>query len=204
MAELVRLVGNKRAGVVSARLSDAAAAFAADRYPEARRLLKPLVEEAPNSGAIRELYGLTLYRLGRYREAAAQLEAFREVTGNSTEQHPVLADCYRAQRKFSRVDELWEELRESSPSAALVTEGRIVAAGALADRGRLADAIRLLEKGWKSPKRPSEHHLRRAYALADLYEKAGDIPRARATFTWVAGHAPDLADVTDRLRALGR
>jgi tetratricopeptide (TPR) repeat protein len=153
---------------------------------------------------VRELFGLTLYRLGRYREAAAQLEAFREVTGGSTEQHPVLADCYRAQRKFGLVDELWAELRDASPSAELVTEGRIVAAGALADQGRLADAIRLLEKGWSSPKRPREHHLRRAYALADLYERAGDLPRARATFGWVVGHAPDLADAADRLRHLGR
>jgi tetratricopeptide (TPR) repeat protein len=204
LGELVRLVGAKRAGVVGARLSDAAAAFGAERFPEARRILKPLADEVPASGAVRELYGLTLYRLGRFREAAAQLEAFRDVTGNSTEQHPVLADCYRAQRKFSLVDELWAELRDASPSAALVTEGRIVAAGALADRGRLADAVRLLEKGWKAPKRPAEHHLRRAYVLADLYEQAGDLPRARATFSWVAGHDPGLADVVDRLAALGR
>ena len=39
-----------------------------------------------------------------------QLEAFRLLTG-STEQHPVLADCYRALGEDDRVDELWGELR---------------------------------------------------------------------------------------------
>ena len=85
-------------------------------------------------------YGLTLYRLERWRQAAAELEAYRALTG-SADQLPVLADCYRALRRYDRVDELWAELREASPSAALVTEGRIVAAGALADQGDLQGAI---------------------------------------------------------------
>ena len=39
---------------------------------------------------------------------------------------------YRAQARWADVDELWQELREASPSGELVTEGRIVAAGAQA------------------------------------------------------------------------
>ena len=102
----------------------------------------------PDSPTARELLGLTQYRLGNWAEAARQLEEFRQLTGYSTEQHPVLADCYRALRRYKKVDELWAELCEASPSAALVTEARIVAAGSLADRGRLADAVRVLERGW--------------------------------------------------------
>ncbi len=83
-----------------------------------------------------------------------------------------------------------------------MTEGRIVAAGALADRGRLADAIREMEKGWTPPPRPKEHHLRRAYVLADLYESAGETPRARATFQWILTNDPDFADVDRRLLAM--
>ena len=37
---------------------------------------------------------------------------------------------------WSAVEELWDELRQASPSAELVMEGRIVMAGSLADRGR--------------------------------------------------------------------
>jgi len=114
----------------------------------------------------------------------------------------VLADCYRAQRRWDDVEVLWVELRDASPSAPLVTEGRLVAAGAIADQGRLAEAVSLLEKGWKIPSRPRDHHLRRAYALADLYERSGATPRARELFTWVRGHDGGFADVADRVRSL--
>jgi hypothetical protein len=40
------------------------------------------------------------------------------------------------------------------------------------------------------------------YALADLYERAGDAPRARELFGRVAATDPDFVDVHARLRAL--
>ena len=196
--QLVDLVGSKRAVRLEGRLSDAATAYAAERYPEARAVLAPVVAEVPDLAEARELYGLTLYRLGRWREAARELDAFVELTGGSTEQHPVLADCRRALGQYSRVEELWEELRTSSPSGPLVNEGRIVAAGALADQGRLADAIALLGKGFRIPMRPMDLHLRRAYALADLYERSGDVPQARLLFTQVARAEPDFLDAAER------
>ena len=200
-AELTNLVGARRSATLSARLEDAGAAYAAERYTAARRILRPLVVEVPDAASARELLGLTQYRLGNWKEAIRQLETFAELT-HSTEQHPVLADCYRATRKWDRVDELWEELRDASPSAALVTEGRIVVAGSMADRGRLRDAIEELGRGWRWVKRPSDHHLRRGYALGDLYERAGEVPSARAHFVWVAQHDPDFADVALRLASL--
>jgi tetratricopeptide (TPR) repeat protein len=183
------------------RLKDASDAFRRERYEDARRILRPLAQQAPGASSVRELYGLTLYRLGRWAQAQRELEAFRAQT-NSTEQHPVLADCYRALGRYAEVEELWEELREASPSAELVAEGRIVAAGALADQGRLDDAITLLSAASKPTKRPMLHHLRMAYALADLYERAGDLPRARELFVRVAASDPDFVDVQARLRAL--
>jgi tetratricopeptide (TPR) repeat protein len=114
----------------------------------------------------------------------------------------VLADCCRALGRYAEVEDLWHELREASPSAELVAEGRIVAAGALADQGRLDEAIRLLGAGSKPPKRPQLHHLRMAYALADLYERAGDLPQARELFGRVEAADPDFVDIRARLRAL--
>ncbi len=184
------------------RLADAARLFEAERYGEAARILKGLCDVAPTMASARELYGLVLYRQGRWRAAANQLEAFRALTG-STEQNPVLADCYRALKRFKAVDELWDELRSASPSAELVTEGRIVAAGALADRGDLPGAIKMLGRDWRLPRRAMEHHLRRAYALADLSERAGDVPRARELYSRIAAADPDFADVAERLRSLG-
>jgi len=195
---LVELVGAKRAERIEERLSDAATAYAAERYPDARRVVAAVVAEVPDLPEARELYGLTLYRLGRWREAARELDYFVELTGGSTEQHPVLADCRRALGQYGKVQELWEELRVASPSGPLVAEGRIVAAGALADQGELAAAIALLGKGFRLPKRPMEHHLRRAYALADLYERSGDVPQARSLFGRIAAVDPDYLDVADR------
>ena len=195
-------MGATRAARLESRLGDAAKAFAGDRFGEARELLAPIVREVPDLPEGRELYGLTLYRLGRWKDAARELDAFVELSGGSTEQHPVLADCRRALGQYAEVDRLWEELRETSPSGALVAEGRIVAAGALADRGDLAGAIRLLGKGFKFPKRPMEHHLRRSYALADLYERSGDVPQARALFAQLLHFDPEFLDVSDRVAAL--
>ncbi len=124
----------------------------------------------------------------------------------STEQHPVLADCYRALKRPAMVAELWEELRQASPSAELVTEGRIVAAGSLADQGKVQEAIDLLsddKKGkWRLPRQPREHHLRRAYALADLFERAGDVARARDLFERIQRADARFGDVGRRLKAL--
>ena len=198
---LRRVLGERPGGRASARLTEAARAFDDENFGEARRILNAIVERAPEVAEVVELLGLTHYRMGHWRAAARRLEDFRRITG-STEQHPVLADCHRAQAHWADVDELWAELRLASPGAALVTEGRVVAAGALADQGRLAEAVQLLERGWKVPSRPRDHHLRRAYALADLYERSGATPRARKLFTWINRHSHDFADVDERLRAL--
>jgi tetratricopeptide (TPR) repeat protein len=199
--QLRQAVGTANQERVERRLRAAAKDFEAERFPEAARRLKTLSEQAPGAAAVRELYGLTLYRQGRWKLAAKELEAYRTLSG-TTEQNPVLADCYRALRQWRRVGELWDELREASPSGELVTEGRIVMAGSLADRGDIDAAIRLLEDGWRFPKRAKVHHLRRAYALADLQERAGDVSRARELFGRVSAVDPGFADVRERLRTL--
>jgi tetratricopeptide (TPR) repeat protein len=199
--ELARALGAGRAGRANDQLREAARAFERERFSDARALLRPLAEQAPSASAVRELLGVTYYRLGRWKEAARELEAFRALTG-STEQHPVLADCYRALRRWGKVDELWRELGEASPAPDLVSEGRIVAAGALADQGDLPAAVRLLEKARRPSKRVAAHHLRVAYALADLYERSGDVARARELFRWIVSTEPGFADAGERARAL--
>ena len=198
---LRRLVGPDRAKSLHRKLNEAGRAFEAERFTDARSVLRPVVKEAPDLADGRELMGLILYRLGRWKEAIDQLELFREMT-DATEQHPVLADCHRALGRVNDVEFLWQELGEASPRSEVVVEGRIVLAGAYADQGDLAKAIRTLQAGWKPPKRPADHHLRRAYALADLYDRAGKAARARELFKWIAGHDPRFADVKSRVKQL--
>jgi tetratricopeptide (TPR) repeat protein len=201
--ELDTLGGPNHAARHEERLEAARRAFDRDRWPEAARILGKLAREAPGSPSVRELHGLTLYRLERWRAAAGELEAYRTLTG-AVDQNPVLADCYRALKRYRSVEPLWEELKEVSPSAELVTEGRIVVAGALADQGRVAEAIELLARTAPTPRRIRPHHLRQWYALADLYDRSGDVPRARALFSRIEAAAPGFADTTERLRTVGR
>lgn len=168
---------------------------------EALRMLRPLKDRHPTDPDVRELLGTALYRLERWAPARKELEAFVELTGSAT-QHPLLMDAARALGRHTVVERLWEELRAASPAADVMTEGRIVAAGSLADQGRIPEAIRLLERGPVSPKRIAEHHLRLWYALADLHERAGDIPGARFLFRKVSARDPAFVDVAERLAAL--
>ena len=82
-------MGPSRSEKIEKRLRAAARDFEAERFPEAAKRLRPLSEQAPSVAAVRELYGLTLYRQGKWKLAAKELEAFRTLS-NSTEQHPVL------------------------------------------------------------------------------------------------------------------
>ncbi|MBW3557585.1 MAG: tetratricopeptide repeat protein [Actinobacteria bacterium] len=200
-AELSEAVGTSRATRLAGRLAEATRAYEADRYRDAVRIVKPLAEAAPGAAAVRELYGLARYRLGHWNEAIRELEAFRSLTG-SFDQHPTLADCYRAKKRWRQVDELWEELRAASPNPEVVAEGRIVVAGALADRGRVAEAIDVLERAKTDLRRPRAHHLRLWYALGDLYERAGELTRAREFFRRVLEFDPDLYDTAERLAAI--
>ena len=198
--ELARLAG-RNAKRAQEQLARAAEAFRAGREREAAKLLRPLRDAYPDASAVRELLGLAHYRMGNYAAAAKELEAFVALT-DSVEQHPVLMDCMRALGKYRKIDELWEELAVASPSSGLVTEGRIVLAGSRADRGRVRDAISILERRAGPVKRVSEHHLRLWYALADLYERSGETPKARDLFMRIRKHDASFADVAERLAVL--
>jgi tetratricopeptide (TPR) repeat protein len=199
--ELTESVGDRRGAKLAERLAEASHAYDRERYQDALRILRPLADLAPASPAVRELYGLTLYRLGRWRQAAKELEAYQALSG-AYDQHPVLADCMRALRRYRKVGALWDELRQASPGAEAVAEGRIVMAGSLADQGDVTGAIALLERSRTLTKKPRDYHLRQWYALADLYERAGDIPQARDLFRRLANHDPEAFDTVERLRAL--
>lgn len=195
--EFARLAGKDKGPRAWRLYKRAGKEFQNEQFSDARKTIKPLSETYPKIADLHELHGLCLYRLGKWEEAIVELELFRSQSGTA-EQHPVLMDCHRALHHWADVDELWAELGELSPSAELVSEGRIVAAGAMADRGFIDGGIRILEKGWKIPREPMEHHLRRAYALADLLERDGKLPKSRKLFGWIASKAPDFGDAVDR------
>jgi len=200
--EVARLGEGRQAARLGRQVAEAAEHYAADRYREALRLLEPVVRVAPDWATARELLGLTLYRLGRWKAAVGELEAHRRLSGDDA-QLPVLADCWRALGDLEAVEACWKEARRAGLDVSVLVEARIVMAGALADCDRLDEAIALLEEGLSMVRNPALHHLRRYYALADLSERAGDLPRARALFRAVLAEDPSLFDAAERLAELG-
>lgn len=179
-------------------------AYERARYQDALRAIKPVAEETPGVAAVRELAGLAAYRSAKWREAVRHLQAFAALT-DSTEHLPVLMDCQRALGKPKKVVDLWSDLRQSSPEPDVLAEGRMVAAASLAETGDLHGAIAMLATAGasKALRNPSNRHIRQWYLLGDLYERAGDVPRARELFERVARVDREAYDVLDRLSGLG-
>ena len=199
--EFLRL-GGPRGTRFYEQLARAGDALAADREKDALRLLRPLRAALPQSATVRELLGIALYRSGRYDQAAEELEAYVAYCG-AVDQHPALMDCYRALKDYDRVKALWDELGQTAAAPDVVAEGRIVYAGSLADRGRVREAISLLDRRAADVKNVKDFHLRLWYALADLEERAGNLPGPGPSSSASAGTDPGFADVMERLVALG-
>jgi len=181
--------------------ADAASAYAAGDMAEAIKLADQAKHIALRSPTIRELLGLAYYHSGRYKEAASELTAFRRLSG-TTEQNPVIADCYRALGKPEKAIEICDQIEFKKVDPAVVFEGEIVAAGALDDMGRLEESIARLERLNLRPPVAEEHHLRAWYALANLLEKHGRFSQAREWFEGVAAGDPELTDAAERLKRL--
>lgn len=203
VAEIHGVVDARRAARLSERLASAAAALDRERFDEARRMVTPLVRELPQVAAVHEVNGLACYRTGRWQQAAQSLELARQLRPDPS-LLPVLADCYRALKRWKDVDTVWADVRKASPPHDVMAEARIVVAGSLADRGELKQAIELMSTAAKPPKRVRDHHLRQWYVLADLYDRAGDTVAASRWFREIAHRDPAFSDVRDRLRTLGR
>jgi tetratricopeptide (TPR) repeat protein len=202
-AELTAALGAQRGARLTERLAQASEALDRERFQEARRIALAIAKEAPSVAAAHELVGLANYRLGLYKQAVAALESAQALHPDPA-LLPVIADCQRAQGRWAAVDRVWSELKAASPSHEVMAEGRMVAAGALADQGDLRGALAVMEPATKRPKAVRDFHLRQWYVLADLYDRVGDAISARRWFSTILEFDDEFADVRDRLRSLGR
>ncbi|MEJ6514225.1 MAG: tetratricopeptide repeat protein [Ilumatobacteraceae bacterium] len=200
---IIAVVGERASKRLIEKLALALDAFERGRYQDAKKIIIPISRDCPGVELIHEIAGLSMYRMGQWRDAADHLEQARALTSGSTLNHPVLADCYRALMRYDKVDELWKELKDASPDPTIVAEGRIVAASALADQGDIQAAVRLMQQSKQDPAKVREHHLREWYVLADLYDRSGDVVQARTIFQRIAKSDADFTDVRDRLETLG-
>ncbi len=189
---------------VTERMAAGMGAYERERYRDASRILKTVVDLVPDAPSARELLGLSHYHQGYWKAALVHIEAYGALTG-SVDQHPVRMDCQRALGRPKRVEALFSELRQGSPDPEVLSEGRLVLAGTRADQGDLTGAVTLLVEAGagRRVRNPGERHLRQWYVLADLMERSGDLAKARELFLRISDADPHAYDVDERLESLG-
>ncbi len=185
-------------------LTRAAEAYDRKRYEEALRLGRIVSDAVPGVAPVRELTGLAAYRAERWNMAKIHLRTYFVITSDP-EHLPLVMDCDRANRRFRAVEKSFRELEASEPTAEVLAEGRIVMAASLADQQQYSEAIELLTKAGatKQLRNPSYRHVRMWYALADVFDRAGDPTSARELFARVVIAEPEAYDARARLEELG-
>jgi tetratricopeptide (TPR) repeat protein len=153
--------------------------------------------KAPRSVYVREMLGLAFYHLGRWREAARELAAFRRMS-DRRDRDPEYADCERALGRPEKALDILADITAQDIPEDVLVEGLVVAAGALLDLDRADDAVATLERGPLQPKQPEQHHLRLFYALADALERAGRRRDARGWWDAIYAEDPAFFDVERR------
>ena len=157
---------------------------------------------APRSAAVREVLGLALYGQGRWQEAVTELKTYKRLTGRVDQNH-LIADALRGLgRPKDAVPLAEEELRDKRVPAEAKAEAVIVAASALADQGRYAEALGFLHRARTREDVSEPYTLRLWYVRGDILEKAGRRDEAATEFRKIVRHDSSAFDAAERLSAL--
>src|SRR5439155_11497960 len=183
-----------RARTVKDAVAEAARAFDEGEYEKVIEALGIAKRDAPRSVTVRELLGLAYYRLGKFRDAARELAAYRRLSGEHDQDAP-FADAERALGRPDKAVEVLSELPRDEVSEEVIVEALIVLAGALRDLGRAAEAVEALRGGPVRPEQVLPHHLRLWYALADALEDADNRREARWWWDAIYAEDPEFFDV---------
>jgi tetratricopeptide (TPR) repeat protein len=158
--------------------------------------------QANRSSAVREVLGLAYYGQGRWQDAVTELKAYRRISGRPDQNH-LIADSLRGLGKPQEAVPLAEEaLRERTVPADAKAEAVIVAASALADQGRTAEALAFLRRATTKEDVSEPWTLRLWYVRGDILERAGRREEAAAEFRKVVRHDAGAFDAAERLAAL--
>lgn len=174
--EVIRTAPKDRRDAILALLTEAADAFADARYQVARERLLRAKAMTSRSETVRELLGLSCYRLAAWEEALRELRAYRRIAGDTTHL-AVEMDCLRALGRDADVPKVWAMLRELGASKAAEVELRVVYGSFLLDQGRPQDAWRVTDPG-RIRADAHENDLRQWYVAAKAAVVLGDMKTA--------------------------
>ncbi len=179
--EILRVTQNDRREVTLTLLSEAAAEFAEGHFGPAHSKLLKAKQLSSRATAIRELLGLTAYRLDKWDEALRELRAFRRLAGD-TSHMPIEMDALRALRRPDDVHKTWELYSELGGSPATDAEARVVYGSFLIDEGQPRSAWNIV-KPKRLTKDADEFERRRWYVAARAAALVGDLETARKIAT---------------------
>lgn len=155
---------------------------------------------------VRAAVAETAYAAGDYQAALTDYRALRRMTGDEA-YLPVMADCERALGRPEEALKLAREAGEAGLDPASAIELRMVEAGARADLGQEAEALRLLKREIEASQRirglndTSKARLR--YAYADHLLSQGERESAREWFAAAARLDRDaMTDADERVAEL--
>jgi tetratricopeptide (TPR) repeat protein len=156
---------------------------------------------ASRSASVREVLGLAYYAAGRWREAVTELKAYRRMTGRQDQNH-VIADALRGLGRPSEAVPLAEEELRAKVSNEAKAEAVIVAASALADEGRYAEALAFLGRARTKDDVAEPYTLRLWYVRGDILDRAGRSEEAAVEFRRIVRHDVGAFDAAERLDQL--
>jgi tetratricopeptide (TPR) repeat protein len=198
-SELRGTVRPQRFQQVASSVKKALDAYAAGDFDKAVRLAEEAKADAPRSGRVRELLGLSYYRAERWHDALRELLTYKRFTGRKDQNH-VIADCYRADGRYDKAFQIINEVSPNMVSPEVWSELMIVAASILSETGDIEKALYQLIRADTKPQKVETHHLRLWYVRADLLERAGRTKEAQRDWEAIYAEDPDFFDVGSRLR----
>ena len=199
--EVNRTTRKERRAAVMQSLEAAADAFAAARYGKAIEHAERAKQASSSNATIREILGLSLYRLGRWEDALKELRGFRRIAGETTHM-PVEMDCLRALSRPDDVDKVWGELKHLGGRPDTFHEARVVYGSHLLDEGKAKQAWHVV-----NPKRLGEHpheaELRQWYVAARVAAHLGDNDSAGQMLSAITAADPAFPGLDELEAAIG-
>jgi tetratricopeptide (TPR) repeat protein len=202
VSELRQAARTGKAEDAIARLERAAELYQREDYRGAATEAGKAKALAPRSASVREMLGLALYALERYREALTEMQAYRRMSGRADQNH-IIADCLRAVDRPDRAVPLAEEaLASRGVPLRAKTEAVIVAASALADEGKFDQALGLLRRIRTRDDVAGFEVMRVWYVTGDILARAGRTQEAAREFRKILRHDAGAYDAAERLAQL--
>ncbi len=172
MDEITRVTPKAHLQEAVEALERAAAAVSKGNHGKALQHAQRAKELSPRDATIREIIGLSAYRLGRWEQALRELRTFRRLTGETTHL-PVEMDTLRALERPKDVETAWAQLQRLGGSEATRDEGKVVFASYLLDSERAAEAWEVVKPG-RITSDVSESRHRVWYVAARVAARLGD------------------------------